>query len=530
VGVDAIRLSWGVPYAVRFSVEYWEGDDPFWVRDGSRERWRLFPGGTVSNGVGGDATLRLAAAPVGVRFVRVLMVESSGQGPPGSTDIRDALGYTLREVSVGTESSDGGFRDLVRHGRSAKDQTVISVSSTDSWHRATDVDLNTEQPGFDRVLRSGLTNGLPTVVPVPVLFGIPEDAQAELSFLAERGFPVGRVEIGEEPDGQNVLPEDYGALFVQWSRALHAVNPRLQLGGPALQTGFVEVPVWPDSSGETSWLRRFVRYLGGRGASGDFSFLSVEWYPFDDACAPVAPHLAQEPRLLADTFRRWAADGLATLPKLVTEYGYSAFAARAEVDLPGALLNADFVAQFLTLGGTAAYLYQYEPHPLAKNQSCDSWGYDMLFQGDDGYHVRHRLPTYYAARLVTQNWAEPGDEPHQLYQTNVFLQGGKVGRVTAYALRRPDGRWAVLVLNKDPHRSWTLDVHFAVSGTGIRSGFSGDVELHQYGPRQYHWKANGAHGQPDRSLPPTMRRIVPGKAFTAPPYSLSVLVGTGPAG
>jgi hypothetical protein len=238
LGVDAIRLSWGLPYAVRFTVEYWDGaDHPFcpWQSGvepcpstgsagvGSAGRWRPFPRGAVSHAGGGDATLRLAPAPLAVRFVRLVMTDSSGVGPPGSTDIRDSLGFALREVSVGTDDA-GGFHDWVRHGPSNRGQSLVYVSSTDPWHRASDIDWNTEEPGFDRVLRSGLTNGLPTVVPVPVLFGIPEDAQAELSFLARRGFPVGRVEVGEEPDGQNVLPEDYGALFVQWARALHAVN------------------------------------------------------------------------------------------------------------------------------------------------------------------------------------------------------------------------------------------------------------------------------------------------------------------
>jgi len=412
-----------------------------------------------------------------------------------------------------------------------RSQTVVTVSSNDPWHRAADLDRRTEQPGFDRVLRSGLTNGLPAVIPVPLLFGTPEDARAELTFLAARGFPVGRVELGEEPDGQYIAPEDYGALFLQWARALHGLDPRLALGGPALQTGFLEVPVWPDASGDTSWLHRFSRYLARRGATAEMAFLSVEWFPFDEACPPVGPKLAEERRLLADGFRRWAGDGFGSLPTVVTEYGYSAFEAEAEVDLPGALLDADFAAQFLSLGGAATYLDGYEPSTPVYNPACHEWGDNMMLEADRAGDARYRLPTYWGTRLLTRTWAQPGHEPQRLYDTAVRTDGVSPAPVSAYALHRPDGRWALLVLNKDPRRSFTLDVRFSVADVhraGV--GFSGPAELHQYGPAQYHWTAAGADGHPDRSLPPTMSRVAPGRPFTAPPYSLSVLVGSGPPG
>src|SRR5262249_28920573 len=147
--------------------------------------------------------------------------------------MRDRLGYAVRELYVGRLEM-GRFVDLMRHG--VRGQTVTYASSTDPWHTAGDVNRNYEQPSFTTVVRSGLTRGLPLLVGVPVLYGTPEDAVAELRYLRALKVPIAGVELGEEPNGQYASPEDYGALYVQFARAIHAYDPTLLLGGPGYET------------------------------------------------------------------------------------------------------------------------------------------------------------------------------------------------------------------------------------------------------------------------------------------------------
>src|SRR5205085_3879956 len=124
------------------------------------------------------------------------------------------------------------FHDLIRHGAGRELQTIVYVSSTDPWHRSTDRDDRVEQPGFDFIFHSGLTNGLPMLTPVPVLYDTPDNAAAEIQYLKARGYPVDRIELGEEPDGQVVKRDDFGVRYLQLAAANHKVDSSQVLGGP----------------------------------------------------------------------------------------------------------------------------------------------------------------------------------------------------------------------------------------------------------------------------------------------------------
>jgi hypothetical protein len=521
--VNAIQIAWASPYATRYQVQFWNGnsenndaqsiDDT--VDDGA---WQAFPQGTISEGRGGVACLRLCAVPKPVRYLRLWMTASLSQAPKPGQDVRDTLGYAIREIGLGTLNSQGKFHDLLRHVPNGKRQTQITVSSTDPWHRASDLDRQVEQPGFDRVFHSGLTRGLPVLMPAGVLYDTPENAVAELRFLRQRGYAVTHMELGEEPDGQYIAPEDYGALYGQWASALHRADPALKLGGPSLQTSLHGWRTWPDAQGNRSWMNRFLASLKRRSHFADYTFFSFEWYPFDQVCAPPAPQLALAPALLADTLARLDADGIGPhFPRLITEYGYSAFAGEDDMDWPGALLDAETPALFLSLGGSRVYFYGYEPdEPIQESTDCRTWGNLTLLLSGRNHHLRQPLAAYYATRLVTQSWMQPNtNQPQSVYRA-VFRSSVRIS-VTAYALRRPNGQWSLLLLNKDPKRTCRVSVPFAAP---ISS--STPLTLLQYSAKEYRWYPKGANGFAFPDLPPR-RRVLDRNTVDLPPFSISVL-------
>ena len=529
--VNAIRLLWGVPYATQYAIDYAAAEtaeaESAYLAATPTGIWRRFPNGEVRDGKGGTTVLYLSDKPIKTRYVRIWMTAASATAPAGSKDIRDRLGYALREVYVGSIDEAGSFHDSVSHAKNNEQQSPITVSSTDPWHRAVDIDYHTEQAGFDRIFKCGLTNNMPMLTPVPLLYDTPENAVAEILFLKSRGYKFERLEMGEEPEGQFIPPEDYGALYLEWADAIHNVDARLQLGGPCLAAIDSDLDDSTDERDTKFWMEHFLRYLRDKKRLNDFRFFSFEWYPFDDVCKPTAPQLARAPRMLENALKKMRQAGLPeNLPLLMTEYGYSAFAAQAEVDIEGALLNAEIAAQFLTLGGERAYLFGYESNDVIQEVPC-TWGINAMFLRGASGRIAHTTATYHGARLLTQEWAQPGNLPHEIYpaQADCKNEHGQ-SLITAYAVHRPDHQWAVMLINKDPKQAYRVRVQIKNQTSNEMTELHPDV-LYQFSSEQYVWHAAGDAGYPSRSLPPKEMRLA-GRAdqeILLPPYSLSVVRG-----
>jgi F5/8 type C domain len=524
--VDAISLAWANPYASAYAVQYWSGDDA--IYDPAHGAWTTFPNGAVTSGSGGTAVLQLANSTLRVRYVRVLMQTSSNTcDTHGNSDVRDCLGFALDEVGLGTLAGSQ-FHDLIVHQPNAG-QTVTYASSVDPWHAPLNEVKDEEQAGLDIVYTSGITRGLPAVIPVAMVYGTPDDAAAEIRYVEARGYAIGYVELGEEPDGQYILPEDYGALYVQWAKALHAVDPALKLGGPVFQGANSDVQTWPDAKGNVSWLNRFLAYLSSHGGLGQLGFMSFEHYPFGSCGTDTEKNLLQEPGLVAGIVKTWFQDGLPPgTPLLITETNYSANTSEHFQDITGALWFADFAGSFLSAGGTGLNLYEYEPDPLFNYAHCaQGWGSWGMWNADNRYRIKQPTSQYFAAQLLTQAWGQPVDANQMLFSASSdILDSRKRQIVTAYALHRPDGAWALLLINKDPQNAYTVQVTF--QGTSGTQHFSSPVASYLLSPAQYVWHPDGkqSHAAPDGPFLTGSQSGGPSATYTLPASSLTVLRAT----
>lgn len=520
--VSVLRIDWAVPYARRYEVQYWTGEHA--MDEPAGGRWTTFPQGAVQDGRGGSVTLKLAASPVSARFLRLWMTEPSNTcAAPGSSDPRDCAGYAITELYAGNLNDDGELVDLVQH-RPDQGQTATYCSSIDPWHSAADLDVHAgDQTGFDLFFTSGITNHLPAMVPVAMLYGNPEDAAAQIAYLKRRGYPIAYVEMGEEPDGQYMLPEDYAALYLQWAAAIHRIDPDLKLGGPVFQGVNEDIKAWPDSQGRTSWLGRFLSVLKQRGRIGDLAFMSFEHYPFAP-CSVTWSDLYREPQLISHILQVWRDDGLPeNVPMMNTESNVSWQLTQPFTEIFSALWLADSVGAFLSAGGAAYYHSPIQPEPL--RPGCRGWTTYGNFVADETLKIRAHTAQYFSARLINLEWVKHGGGLHGIFSAACGLNdaAGHV-LITAYAVRRPDGEWSLLLVNRDQFNAHSVRPVFYNQG-GSRSVFEGPVRAASFGSAQYVWHSEGSSSRPDPDGPAAISTVPAASPFTLPAASVTVLRG-----
>ncbi len=483
VNINAIRIAWANPYATQYYVQFWTGTaEPFYagINKGS---WQTFPMGSIMHGHGGTTTLKLVDWTVPVRYLRIWMRQSSNTcDTHGPQDKRNCVGYAINELYIGTQSADGQFTDLAKHSPN-RQQTITWPSSVDPWHAVSDLDYGRgDQVGFDFFFDSGVTRGLPTMVPIAMLYSTPEDAANEIAYLYKRKYPISWIEMGEEADGQRILPEDYAALYIQFARAIHKVVPEARLGGPPFEGTPGDVDSWADANGRVSFLGRFVDYLKAHGALQDFTFFSFEHYP----C--MGTHLCgdwdsldMEPVWVNNVVQAWKDNGLPpNIPFFMTEG--NDLGEGSSNTVKSGLWLADYVGAMMTAGAGGTYYFHYIANPGRGGRG--------FLSVDDQNHAIYS-PQYLATQVITQEWVQPVDKIHKLYKGSsnaLDANGNEI--ITAYPIERPDGEWSIMLINKDENNDHSVRVAFEDPVTKQRRFFTGTVDRIVFGSAEYQWHAD----------------------------------------
>jgi hypothetical protein len=341
-----------------------------------------------------------------------------------------------------------------------------------------------------------------------------------------------------------MLPEDYAALYVQWAKALHKLDPTLKLGGPSFQGVNEDIKVWPDAAGQTSWVVRFLDYLKKHDAMKDLTFFSFEHYP-NGGCTSPWQRLYDEPHVVSHIMDVWHKDGIpADMPMFITETNLSPAASETYLDIFSGLWLADFIGTFTNSGGKGVYYFHYLP--IQMEHGCnDSQGTFGMFTVDEDYKIKQRLAQFYVAQLINLEWVQPGTGSHDVFASKSDIDDGAGHQmVTAYTVKRPDGQWSVMLVNRDQETAHKVKVSFDGAARAANS-FSGPVNISTFGREQYlwhpsktHFMAHAAHagdtpvmangpGHADPDGPAVHSNVAAGKdtSFYLPASSVTVLTG-----
>jgi hypothetical protein len=525
--INAARIQWASPFAKTYQLEYWVGANALDFDGGPKGEWKISDSGKIASAQGGTVTLTLASTPVSSRYVRVLMSESSNTcDEHDPTDIRNCVGYAIQQIEIGTADASGKFTGMTKDP--AERATTYTASSIDPWHSSEDVrdGGDYQHTGFDLFFTSGLTNNLPAMIPVTMLYGTPDDAAAQIAFLEKRGYPISYVEMGEEPDGKHAMPEDYAALYVQWANAIHKVDPKLKLGGPVFEGVNKDITLWPDAKGRISWMGRFVAYLKDRNHLSDLAFVSFEHYPFEP-CTITWKDLYREPQLMKGIMQIWRDDGVPKeVPLMVTENHLSWQLTGPMTTIFAALWLADNVGSFFEGGGAAFYHSPIQPQGV--NNTCLGWSSWSNFVSNENYEIKGYTSPYYAARMINLEWVQHRSGIHQMFPASTDIKDADGNLlVTTYAVHRPDGNWSLMLVNRDENNPHSIRVSFENAKEKRPASFSGNVSSISFGSDQYVWLNDGPNSHPDPNLPPAAATInaTPQTIFTLPKASLTVLRG-----
>jgi hypothetical protein len=523
--ISAVRIQWASPYATKYQVEYFAGTDALNFDAGPKGEWKVFPSGALKDAKGGTATLKLSDTPIPARYLRVLMTESSNTcDEHGPEDIRNCVGYAIQQIEAGT--FDGGGRFIEVPKDPSEKRTTYCVSSIDPWHSADDVNDSGgyQHTGFDLLFTSGLTNNLPAMIPVTMLYGTPEDAAAQIAYIEKRGYNLGYVEMGEEPDGKHAMPEDYGALYIQWATAIHKIDPKLKLGGPVFEGVNEDITVWPDAAGKISWMGRFVDYLKTHHRLDDLAFVSFEHYPFEP-CEITWKTLYTEPQLMKHILQVWRNDGVPkNVPLMVTENHLAAQLTGPMTTIFAALWLADNVGSFFEGGGAAFYHSPIQPQDI--HNTCEGWASWSNFVADENYNIKGYTSPYFAAHIINHEWVQHRSGVHRMLPSSADVKDGDGNTlVTSYAVRRPDGNWSLMLVNRDENSPHTIRVVFG--GGGRDASFDGEVRLATFGAEQYVWINDGPNSHADPDGPVVARTVATNSqtTFILPKASVTVLRG-----
>jgi hypothetical protein len=150
-----------------------------------------------------------------------------------------------------------------------------------------------------------------------------------------------------------------------------------------------------------------------------------------------------------------------------------------------------------------------------------------MFTTYHDYLIKQKTSQFFAAKMLTQEWAEPKEAEHRLFHAESDIRDAEGNiLVTAYAVLRPDGQWSLMLINKDYDNPHTVRIAFHDDDAKVDWSFVGPVSMITFGREQYTWHSALRDGYADPDGPEVKSTLPAGTdRYTVPRASMTVLRG-----
>ena len=355
-----------------------------------------------------------------------------------------------------------------------------------------------------------------------------------------KGYDIKQWQIGNELDGEweesgPISARQYAARFLEYARAMKAVDSSIVLHGPLFSTHKMQQKGAGLLDGKY-WMEEFLRIVGEAEKKDGKRYLDVvdlHNYPYWTPNNPTAAEMLKSmldvgPNM--DTLDTWMKRHLeGERGVFLSEFSTCVQGYSLLMDYPQATAVASIFAQHAMRFGNRLQVLPWDAFGNLFKGPDDTWGtisMTALLKEGSWNHWKSLEPTaeYYGIYMTFMQFLENGFAVLPVESTNPD--------VVAYAIGKGDSARVMLVNLSDVKQVVQIDRASVMAGADSASASpivgKGDLvrtQVEIFGEEQFKWIGTAQNAYPYPKMGPSGRRINPSKSrdIAVPPFGLAVV-------
>lgn len=503
VDLDSLQIDWGKLRPKSFELSYWTEDYAEYpgVHQALENRLKVESVIKVNGATSKYKLQKVKARYVAIRF---------------KTKDLPAKGVQICEMKLYS-----GELDLL----ASNNYKFYAMSTRNGDKARTDwTDIKWDFETFMDYIKT-LPNAKP-VICVNAGTGTSKEAAAWVRYANKvKGYDIKQWQIGNELDGEweesgPISARQYAARFLEYARAMKAVDSSIILHGPLFSTHKMQQKGAGLLDGKY-WMEEFLRIVGEAEKKDGKRYLDVvdlHNYPYWTPNNPTAAEMLKSmldvgPNM--DTLDTWMKRHLEGERRVfLSEFSTCVQGYSLLMDYPQATAVASIFAQHAMRFGNRLQVLPWDAFGNLFKGPDDTWGtisMTALLKEGSWNHWKSLEPTaeYYGIYMTFMQFLEDGFAVLPVESTSPD--------VVAYAIGKGDSARVMLVNLSDIKQ--VVQIDRASENYLVRT----QVEI--FGPEQFKWQGTGPHAYPYPKMGPSGRRINPSKSrdITVPPFGLAVV-------